>query len=198
MSTFSLAAEIVQGVLDGLVDACENGGVAEGVEAAFNATQVHHEVDEVGGIVSLEADDELLVIKAEGVGGVNLDGRVLVADGEMVVHHALSFFLRQQVPLSCFEEGIDDEVFGFAGAQAGAGAFLTEMRVRADILGAAGHGKVGVWLREVCAEVCGPEAGGAILNLFKRIHRLPEEEVGVAAQSDETEAAREHLLGDFS
>ena len=65
-----------------------------------------------------------------------------MAHREMVVHHSLALFLRQQIPFARFEEWIHDKVLGFAGLEARAGSLLAGVRVVAHILGAARHRKV--------------------------------------------------------
>src|SRR3972149_1699730 len=48
-------------------DAGEDRRVAERVGARLRLPQLHHEVEEVGGLVRLEGDDELLVVQPVGV-----------------------------------------------------------------------------------------------------------------------------------
>jgi len=62
--------------LAGEADATEDGGVLEGVEADLGLAELLDQVEEVFGEVGLEGDDELLVVQAEGVGGVELDAGV--------------------------------------------------------------------------------------------------------------------------
>ena len=71
-------AEAVQHVLRCDADAGEDGEILERVEGDFGFAQLLHQVDEVLGEVGLEGDDELLVIDAEGVGGVELDAGKLM------------------------------------------------------------------------------------------------------------------------
>jgi hypothetical protein len=57
-------------------DAAEDWIVLEGIDADLGLAELLNEIEEVFGEVGLEGDDELLVIEAEGVGGVELDAGV--------------------------------------------------------------------------------------------------------------------------
>ena len=92
------------------MDAGEDGGILLGVGALLLMAEGHDEFKEVGGVVALEAEDELMVVEAERVGGVNLDGGETVTDGEVLVHEALAFFAGQLVPPMGLGEGVYEEV----------------------------------------------------------------------------------------
>src|SRR5436305_7061170 len=68
-----------QGSLHRARDAGERGRVLERVGAGLGGPQPLHQVQEVGRVVGLEGDHELLVIEAERIAGVQVYGRVLAA-----------------------------------------------------------------------------------------------------------------------
>ena len=59
--------QIIQTFPHRLAQAGEDGGVPQGVGAGFRVAQVHHQVQEGSGVVRLEAQDEFLVVQAEGI-----------------------------------------------------------------------------------------------------------------------------------
>ena len=67
-------------------------------------------VHEVGRLVALEGGHELLVVDAERVRRVVVDRRERGTDGDVLVHRALPFLLRQCIPRAHLHERIDDEV----------------------------------------------------------------------------------------
>ena len=89
------------------------GSVAEGKAACLGFAQLLDEVEEVGGLVGLESDDELVVVEAEAVGGVEPDAGVLAADADVLVHEGLAFVVGEPVPISGLHERVDEEVAGF-------------------------------------------------------------------------------------
>jgi len=65
-------------------DTGEDRRVAERVRARLGPAELLYEVEELAGLVALEGDDELLVVEAEGVGGVDRDLRIAPADLDVV------------------------------------------------------------------------------------------------------------------
>src|SRR6266852_1910943 len=59
-------------------NACEDRRLSLRVLARLGRAEFHHEVEEVQRIVCLERQDELLIIEAERIGGVDRHIRVLV------------------------------------------------------------------------------------------------------------------------
>src|SRR5947209_5568295 len=88
MGRHRLAVERVERPFDGARDAGEDRGLAQRVRARFGAAQLLDEVQELARVVRVERDDELLVVEAEGVGGVDLDRAVAPADGDVAAHDA--------------------------------------------------------------------------------------------------------------
>ncbi len=86
-------------------DAGEDGRVFERVGADLGFAELLHQVEEVLGEVGFEGDDELLVVDAEGVGGVELDARIEVADADVLVHEALAFFCGSRYQARVFQNG---------------------------------------------------------------------------------------------
>ena len=115
--------------------------------------QFHHQVKEVFGLVGLKRDHKLLVIQAEGIGGIQADGGVLVPDFDVFAHHALARRLRQTVPGARFDKGVDEQVAEFPGSQAEPRPFLVRVPVVADVGRALGHGQEGIRRGQVFAEV---------------------------------------------
>ena len=91
-------------------DAGERRRVAQRVEAGLRLAQLHHEVEEVAGLVRLERDDELLVVEPERIRRVELHGRILAADADVRVHHRLALLLREVVPGPRLHERVDEEI----------------------------------------------------------------------------------------
>ena len=83
---------------DAAGDAGEDRRLALGVGARLAAAQAFDQVQEVARVVRLEGDDELLVVQAERVAGVDLDSRELVADADVLVHGLLALLERQAIP----------------------------------------------------------------------------------------------------
>src|SRR5829696_9797448 len=73
------AVERREGALDGGRYAGERRGVALRVGGGLGCAQALDEVQEGGGLIRLEGDDELLVVQPEGVARVEVDLRVLAA-----------------------------------------------------------------------------------------------------------------------
>src|SRR5437763_1911494 len=84
--------------------------VAEGVLRRLRLAQVLHQVEELRGRLRLEGHHEVLIVQAERVRGVDLHARVLVPDGDVLVHDALPLRHRQQVPVARPHEGEDEQV----------------------------------------------------------------------------------------
>src|SRR4051794_14816348 len=102
--------------LDGGRNAGEGRGVALRVGGRLRGAQPLHQVEEGGGLVRLERDDELLVVEPEGVARVEVDLGVLAADPDVLLHHPVALLGRQPVPLARLDEGIDEEVLAVARA----------------------------------------------------------------------------------
>ena len=64
----------------------ERRRVALRVRRGLGVAQLPHQRQELARVVALEGDDKLLVVEAVGVGGVELYGRVLAADADVLVH----------------------------------------------------------------------------------------------------------------
>src|SRR3712207_3737335 len=178
------AAERSQRLLDRHGSAGKGGRVAQRVLARFGAAQFHDQVEEVGDLVALEGDDELLVVQAEGVRGVDGDAGVGAADGDVLVHHALPLFLGQRVPGARLDEWIDEQVLapGRVVSDAALRVLLAALKVDVDRL--AQHRQIGVGLDQVPAEVGAGQVGvqgGEGVDL-----RAPhaQAEVAVAARAD--------------
>src|SRR4029077_8708713 len=93
------SVELVEDRLDGHPDAGEDRHVALGVGGRLRAPELLHEVEELRHGLALEGHDELLVVDAERVPGVDLDTRVAVADLEVGPHDAAALLEGQGVPL---------------------------------------------------------------------------------------------------
>src|SRR5918911_548524 len=83
--------------------------VAQRVRGGLRLAQLLDEIEEVGRLLRLEGDDELLIVEAERVGRVQLNGAVLRADAYVLVHHLLALLDGQPVPLARLHERIDEE-----------------------------------------------------------------------------------------
>src|SRR5512144_3167066 len=80
------AVERVKRLGDGHRDAGEDRRLALGVLARLGWPQLVDEVEEFAGVVTLEADDELLVVDTVGVGRVDRDLGVAAADFDVAFH----------------------------------------------------------------------------------------------------------------
>ena len=67
-------------------------------------------------VVALEADDELLVVEAEGVGGVDRDLGVAAADLDVAFHDPPALLRRQPVPAALLDHRVEEEVLALGGA----------------------------------------------------------------------------------
>src|SRR5438132_12424267 len=80
--------ELVEDLLDRQLHAGEDRHVALGVGGRLRAPEFLHELEELRHRLPLEGHDELLVVDAERVPGVDLHARVAVADLEVAPHDA--------------------------------------------------------------------------------------------------------------
>src|SRR6202022_4995447 len=71
-------------------NAGEDRRLAFGVAARLRLPQLHYQVEEGGGLVAFEGDDEFLVVEAERIRGIDLDLRVAMPDREVLDHHRLA------------------------------------------------------------------------------------------------------------
>ena len=67
-------------------------------------------------VVALEADDELLVVEAEGVGRVDRDLRVAAADLDVAFHDPPALLRRQPVPAALLDHRVEEEVLALGDA----------------------------------------------------------------------------------
>src|SRR5690242_16809092 len=111
----------------------EDRGLALGIAACLGFSELHDEVEEGGRLVTLERDHELLVVEAEGVGSVDLDLRIAMADGEVLDHHGLATLVREAVPDALLPHRIDKEVTAAGGFEPSTQAFLVRMPVAAEV-----------------------------------------------------------------
>src|SRR6185436_19291720 len=80
----------------------KDGCLTLGVRARLTAAQLFHQVEEIGWIVGLESNHELLVVEAERVAGVDLHPWKFVSDADVLVHRPLPLFEGQAVPGALF------------------------------------------------------------------------------------------------
>src|SRR6201992_1996323 len=111
-----LAAERAQGPFQRPGHAREGRRVALGVAAGLGGAQLLHQVQETAGMVGLEGDDELLVVEAERIAGVEIHARELLAVLYVLMPDTPPLLGVQQVPLAGLHERIDEEVLPERGA----------------------------------------------------------------------------------
>ncbi len=87
--------ERAERALDRARDAGERRRVAQRVGARLGRAQPLHEIEEVGRVVGLEGDHELLVVEPERVARVEVDGRELAADLDVLLHDPPALVGRQ-------------------------------------------------------------------------------------------------------
>src|SRR3954451_525800 len=104
------AVERVERVGDGHRHAGEDRRVAQRVGARLGWAEFLNQVQELADVVGLEGDDELLIVEAERVGGVDGDLRIPAADGDVLVHDPLALGHVEPIPLAFLVERVDDEV----------------------------------------------------------------------------------------
>src|SRR2546425_7187851 len=114
-------------------DAGEDWCLALGVPAGVGTPQLFDKVEELRWAVGLEGQNELLVVQPEGVSRVYLDLRILVPNLEVFSHDALPVGERNLVPLSLFDEGVDEEVLRVARDSLGSRAFLPFVSMGAEV-----------------------------------------------------------------
>src|SRR2546430_11708907 len=85
----SRAPQRVEQVPQRHLNAREGGRVPQRIGGRLALPQLHHEVEELRGVVAFERDDELLVVEPVRVGRVEPDRRILAADAHVLVHHTL-------------------------------------------------------------------------------------------------------------
>ncbi len=127
----------------------EDRGVAQGVGARLGGAELLDQVEELARLVALERDDELLVVEAERVGGVDRDLRMAAADLDVIGHDPPALLERQPVPLALLVERVDEEVLAVRdadlrprlGVRVGRGLGHREVGVRR--LGPAGEAALG-------------------------------------------------------
>ncbi len=153
-------------VADWGLDGGEDGGVAFGVAGAFGFAEFLDEVEEVAGVFGFEGDDEFLVVEAEGVGGVEFDGLVFVSDFDVLIHDALAGLFGEEIPFAFFDEGVDEDVFVFAGADDGAGFIVGGVEL-VEVCGAFGLGEEGVGRDKVAGEGEPVDGGGEVLEVVE-------------------------------
>ncbi len=84
--------------------------IADRGPPALGRPECTDEVAERHEVVGLVGDDEVLRVEAERVGQRLTDLGVVVADPHVLVHHALTGLLREEVPVRALDERVDDEV----------------------------------------------------------------------------------------
>ena len=188
-------AEAVEHFGGGEAEAGEDGGVLEGVEADLGLAELLDEVEEVFGEVGLEGDDELLIVQAEGVGGVEFDAGVEQADADVLVHEALALGEREEVPRARLPEGVDEDVLLSAGTDGSAALALTLVRAADLVLRALGAGEEVMRRAEVAAKGRTQEFGAHEVELVDPVADGPDAEVNVATGSDGGVGEREKLTG---
>ncbi len=175
------------------MDGGEDGGVAFGVAGAFGFAEFLDEVEEVAGVFGFEGDDEFLVVEAEGVGGVEADGLVLVSDFDVFIHDALAGVLGEEIPFAFFDEGVDEDVFVFAGLDDGAGFVVGGVEL-VDVGGAFGLGEEGVGGFEVAGDGEAVDRGCEILDVVEVEGDFPEHDVDVGAGAEAGVGEEDHFL----
>src|ERR1044072_663800 len=91
-------------------------GTAAAQAPAGDPAQLLHEVEELARVVALEGDDELLVVEAERVRGVDRDFGVATADLDVALHDPLSLLCRQPVPAALLDHRVEEEVLALGDA----------------------------------------------------------------------------------
>ena len=190
-----MLSEAVEHFGGGEADAGEDGGVLEGVEADLGLAELLDEVEEVLGEVGLEGDDELLVVEAEGVGGVKLDELEEQADLDVFVHEALALGEREKVPGTRLPEGVDEDVLLSAGTDGAAALALALVGTADLVLRSLGDGEEVVRGGEEAAEGRAQEFGAHPVELVNGVADGPDAEVDVAAGADGGVGEGEELAG---
>ena len=94
----------------------EDRRLALGVLARLGRAQLLDQVEELAGVVALEGDDELLVVEAEGVGGVDRDLRIAAADLDVAFHDPAALLRRQAVPAALLDHRVEEQVLALGDA----------------------------------------------------------------------------------
>ena len=171
------ASDPGQDLLDRAAPAGVHRRVAGGVLRRLGLAQLLHEVQELVSGVGFEGHDEVLVVEAERVGGVDLHPRVLVADGDVLVHDPLALGHRQQVPVPRLDERVDEEERPLSRDDPQPPPLLSLVHVLLDVLRVLRHGEVGVVDVEEAAEARVVDVGGHLLERLEVVADPPEHEV---------------------
>src|SRR3972149_11609769 len=137
-------AQVVQGLVNRFSNAGDDRSVAKGEAASLGLPKRHDEIHKVARLVALKRHHELLVVEAEGVGGIELDRWKLMADLDVNVHHLLSPLDRQQEPVPGLHEWIDKQVAVLTGDDRCPPSLLAWVDMLVHIDRALGHGHKGV------------------------------------------------------
>src|SRR3990170_760432 len=131
-------AEVVQGLVNRFSNAGDDRCVAKGEAASLGLPKRHDEIHKVGRLVALKRHHELLVVEAEGVGGIQFHRRKLMADLDVNVHHFLALLDWKQEPFPGLHERIDKKVAVFAGDNCCPAPLLARMKMLVRVDGAPG------------------------------------------------------------
>jgi len=96
----------------------EHRRVAHRVFRRLRLAQLLDQVEKFGGGLGLKGHHEVLIVEAERVRRVDLHARILMSDGDVIVHDPLAFGHRQQVPVARLHEWIDEKERLLAGDDA--------------------------------------------------------------------------------
>src|ERR671936_497831 len=175
-------------------DAGEDWGLLLRVLARLAGSKLHDQVEEIERMVRLEGEDELLIVQSEGVGGVDPDGRVAMADPDVVPHDLLPTLEGDRVPLPFLRERVDEEESAPDGRGPRRRALLPRVDVASDVLGPLARGQVRVGRVQVGTQVRRRNLAGHVSErLDVRVDR-PDHEVDVRPDPLEGIAAKGDLV----
>ena len=149
-----------------------------------------HQVEEVGRVVGVERHDELLVVEAERVGGVDLDRPVAAAGLDVAAHDPHPLLAGQAVPLALLPHRVDDQVLALGPLARGQRLAL----VGVDRL--LGHRQVRVRDLRPAHQPGLVEQHVELVDRVERVGDHPQHQVGVAARADQRVRAQEMVLGE--
>src|ERR1051325_1097462 len=136
--------------VNGRLRAGEHRRVAPCIEARLGITQATHQIDEFLWVVRVECDDEILVVDAVAVAGVQADTLERRGRGDMLGHHPLPRMGRQAVPRPGLRKRVYEQVLSLTRQQLDT---LARVLAPVDIRRVSLERKEAVGLRQVGAQL---------------------------------------------
>ena len=166
-------------------DAGEARRVAQGEGRGLRRAQALDEVQEGAHVVGVEGDHELLVVEAEGVGGVVVDLRILAPDADVVLHDPPALVGGQRVPGARLDERIDEQVAPAEGTG--------DQALVVGVLRALAHAQERIGLRAPLRQPGLRQDDVELVDAIEVLGLGDEHDLGVAAGAHEAEGLQQMI-----